>query len=691
MTTKKEKNEDSIYSQQDDSYIDEYGEEEESQEEEDKRERIHKQKTYIVEAQLTVQEAQEIKKLSDENIFVYILRDTKHHYKFMYITTKVLFINTVINGLSLQFRKAKHNNLQGLSTAYTDMEERYVYLFSDKKIKKKKTKRADDDRLENAEISVIPRDLTRPRPYKQLSDEEKKKAPSNKYKIHQSRIAFDEPYWFFKELPQFTKGYHRNKVMKEILKDAHIQSEIRKVLISEFFRRKNHEFMQNETHSVVLTQGGTGKSSILGVLGTALDNSSTAGIFGFYDIKSAQWVAGRVSQTKKTIIIDETNELINKGETLMDTLNTPLEKGIYSSGKASGKSVYFANQFMFLGNIRDTFHFGNFIQGLSNNPLTVGRRIAYIVYNNNSEFINSTKSRIKEETNYIEIFSEAVTYVFDYMIKKKKVLNNNSKIEEIVKPYKNKVYDRCKKVENEDVVNFFKEQIKSYDTKLPFFALKLAIFDLFDDIIQYENLFRYPKNRVVDRCYQRLHELCEDSLRNFENIKKHINDSEIPSDKFAHIKKDIEKMTKREYALVRAFCLNTPKGKKKYFKGDFDVPGDTARLLSKFFSRMKEFNCSHKTRLQNYGLTVGIDNDIKKVYVAVNNKKIIDKYQEYFEETEKEEISEAPTKKRSGNEDKNVTGKGEEKKDNDDTLCQQSPERSEDIGELDEINMEDMS
>ena len=184
--------------------------------------------------------------------------------------------------------------------------------------------------------------------------------------------------FFIEELQQKGIKSLKKKVLNKLLNKALIDHRLINILKTQFFLpnnlNPNKNAMHKQTHSIILTNGGTGKSSVLGIMGTNLDNSSNAGIFGYYSTNTDKWNSGVITQTSNSIIIDEINELINtskNGDGILRTMNKPLENGSYTTGKAGGRSVYFGNQFCILGNIDEAFNFENFMLGNPLNSLTL--------------------------------------------------------------------------------------------------------------------------------------------------------------------------------------------------------------------------------------------------------------------------------------------------------------------------------
>ena len=629
----------------------------------------YKKFIYYVEKEISVEDNIYAKNYNLLGYRMYIILNRTNHYRFFYMSSKKLFVDTEILGKSLNFIKHSHYEPLGLKF--------FLDIFGEKQVG-----------FIEKESDEIPKYLITPNDIlvKEINDPNLREGeePKKKYvfpkNIHSKRIAFDNVEWYKDELKDMNFDSLNKKIIKDILEGAIIDERIEKVLISEFFELpqiydveegKSIDYMKNNTHSIVLSQGSTGKSSILCLLGNDLTKTSDAGMFGYMDVTNNSWRAGEVSKTKKAIIVDEINEIIDsnakKGESVLDTLNTPLENGKFNYGKAGGMKVNFGNQFIFLGNIRDNFHFENFVNGLSSNQSTMGRRFCYLVYDDKLNWKNGNQRDITKHIHKIQPLREFLSNVLLYFLKNKKFIdkkiNNNIDFMNLIEKDKNRLLDIIRPIEHPNTRQFLKTFSEySLVNRVPIMALKLTIFEYLGEFLKIESLekFSYAQNNFMTRYLEIYKGIIIDLEHSFKNILSHQNESIIVDSELEIMSKRLNRelnnnqkllifrlgQSNNELNIKFAYKNITIKGRLKYIKRDLLNKGlnPKDRILNKY-------GIFPKIEAGEVFFTIN-KNQFKQAYIICdkNKKDILTKAgeSEFIGETEvkKEvEVKEVETKK----------------------------------------------
>lgn len=580
---------------------------------------------YVVEKQITIKETPNIKKISLKGVYIYILRESMHNFGFVYITSKKLGINAKILGKQLEFYKTDFNEPTQLKLIDTPTNIKMVQMRNTK---------SNKDPIESKDIDfdIVFRTLFYKMILDKVDDGKKLENFITKENIHTKRVAIDKYLWFVDEIIKLKNP--QKKLYREILNGALVDTKIKNVLVSELINFRSNKYMHLESHSIVLTQGGTGKSSILGIIGKNLDDTSNAGIFGSYDVKRSSWNAGIVSQTDYPILVDETNEMIASGKNILETLNKPLDNGTYYYGKAGSRNVEFGNQFIFLGNISDEFNFELFIQGLSNNVLTIGRRFAYVIYDTKLEFKNGG-NRPKKRTDFINVFTELLSYCFYVIIEIKGFISLIESKHYIKKADELKKYitSQCRDIEHVGTKYFYSEYVKSLYGRVPFMALKLVIFDELKFILD-NNILDTPKYYIADKFHKKTIELLDDIKNTFDNMKAHQLGSTIACSKSDLIKQKLMYFTKSSNYILQLLSEN----KSNFFKNKLYYPMTEGKTNLKQKVREVIYNCKRfphsivkiNTNISQMGIKLIFNTD--EIYFTIMNKPLFDKLCNYYDE-----------------------------------------------------------
>ena len=484
---------------------------------------------YMVEKELSVEDSKPIMDYNLKGYRFYVIHNRTNHLRFLYVTTKKLKIDTILNGKGLLFRK--------INTKLTN-DETIIYLQIYKNNLNNEMINIVQNNKDNDCIPLLSFQLFYKEVYEPNS-QTMKITKIHKNNLHDTRIVIDKDMWFIEELKNLGIKDLPKKMLKDLLNKAVIDNRLKKTLITELFiieqyrdeeDRVSQEFMMNNSHSIVLTQGSTGKSSILCTIGNDLHTTTDAGMFGYMDVTASSWRAGEVSKTTDAIIIDEINEIIKKnvkkGESVLDILNTPLENGRYNYGKAGGMKIQFGNQFNFLGNISDEFHFENFVNGLSGNQSTMGRRFAYIIYDDKLTFKNGDYRDIVKHLHKIKPFKEYLSYILTYFLKQKrfqdKKVRINKKLQSTIGIYQKRYKTIIENMEHPNTKQFFTSFTNhSLENRVPTMALKLTIFKFCNQFAKVNQFGDMDLRLFWNNFYTEFENILQDNEQSLINIVSH--------------------------------------------------------------------------------------------------------------------------------------------------------------------------
>lgn len=595
----------------------------------------YKSLNYRIEKQITVEDNSDINELSKQGFYLYIIYNTIHKYRFAMLSTNYYPINKQFLGSQLNFY-----NISKLSSSVE------VKIISDaitgnfleiiKTPKKNISNQANlelEDKI-NSELKISQENI-RITPQKYFMKHKKTEKGSwydNLYKISTARIVTEKNRWF---LPFMYKNSNKIKTIlkKTLYPNIELDNRIEKALISELYKMPSNEFMHCNTHMIILTQGKTGKSSILGMQGKNLDNTSNAGLYGYYNTNHG-WNAGIVEQTDNTILIDEINEIINTQKTsydnIMNTINKPLENGMYYYGKAGGKAVTFKNQFIFMGNISSDFNFENFINGIATNVETIGRRFAYIIYDDKAKFkINYSKPYSNKNTeNIIDTISEGLSFKLKEILLELKFQENyfySKKCQNIIKDWTSKIFKIINRIEVPNTKKFMISYITgSLDNRLKMLALELTIFKM-SHVFFALTYKKTNRSLIIDDFYKQLDLLCQDIHISFKNIADHLENSIIEHLNIAE--RDFKALDKTYQMVFEKICLN----EQKFIQNRLYYTNINNKERLKYFIRdlkLRSNLASVNNKLNGIGLGIYYDANLKDYFFSIIRKPTYDKYKE---------------------------------------------------------------
>ena len=592
---------------------------------------------FKIEQEITVKESRYILDFNLKNVRFYIIHNQTNNFRFLYITTKKLFLNTEILGKTLFF--IKHS-----------FDEPFYFRIK-KDLFNQEILNYNQKKEINNQLFFIPNDILIKEIYKPDEDKPRKEYVT-KNTFHKTRIVIDNHLWFNDELKKFKLKNIQNKLLKKILAGAKIDNRIKKVLITEFFEipqifdlenNVSVDYMKNQSHTIILTQGSTGKSSILGMLSNELTTTSDAGMFGYYDVVNGNWINGEVSKTTKSIFVDEVNELIKsnikKGNSILNTLNTPLENGKYVYGKAGGRKIFFGNQFIFSGNIEENFHFEMFVNGLATNQSTLGRRFCYIIYDDKLEFKNGNNRDITKFNGVIEPIKKFLSNLLLYYLKNKNFLDKNVNNNKVLNQIRVKYYREFEKILNDiehiNTKQFLSSFIQySLTNRLPIMALKLSLFNYLDKFLELKDISKFQSSILMDRLYIEYEDLLKDLIISFKNILTHQQIYSIQDNKNELLINQLNKSLPRTYLLllyiigveykINNYNMNVIdynileyKGKLKYLKRDI-----LKRGLSKNIQMLNEFGVY--SYIQGDKLLFRVSKELKNIFEIIDKNMLND-------------------------------------------------------------------
>ena len=196
-----------------------------------------------------------------------------------------------------------------------------------------------------------------------------------KLNIHTDKFCEINNNWYKK------KNINLKQILKKS-KNTNINIDLYESFLSNLIRLDESVLNDNEIN---IDLGGTGKTSILSQTSKVIDSWSEAGLFGYGDVSVGKFIGGIIHRSKnKPIIIDEINNTSIDNQL---NLNSALENGVYSNGKAIGGDIIVKNKFILNGNINndEKYNLNSLIHLLFSNPRTMGRRFGWIRFDMHSK------------------------------------------------------------------------------------------------------------------------------------------------------------------------------------------------------------------------------------------------------------------------------------------------------------------
>lgn len=601
----------------------------------------HNTHNYSVVEIITANESDYVKDLYQEHsLKAYIIEsDDTIKMKFAFISTRTYSVGQRLLGLSLIFNNTTSNS----DTVYL----RGLNYFSDVSSYIEQNLRIYGFKISPIEKSTIKLN------FKDIFFRQNKEALYyNKYKLHTKYIVTQNPNWDLQYLKTTQRKSHKRFLLKKCNSGAiDMDERIVQSFISQLFILENNDRMSIIDHSIIITQGGVGKSTILGYLGEPLSNLSEAGLFGYNNTAKNVWVTGKVQQTKKSLIIDEVNELFSKSEHkgfLLAMMNNTLEQGRFNVAKAGGRDIKFCNQFFLCGNMTDKFNFEQFVEQGFSNPKTVGRRFGILIYDNKLKFQAGTYKGFIENKTIVSAYSNLLSNILLHFLHKRKFLDDlsNNKTKNIWEKLKIHIDKVCNGLQDIKAINtiWFLQEYRKSNCRVGLLALKLAIFELCDDIIAHiqsgKNLDQYPKNKISDEYYKQFNRIVVQLSHSVTNIYNHLNSLDMEA---LHIQEEIRHFSNlnkhMKLFVLKIFSHKSIEIFNKNRKLDYNNLENVGDL--KYFRKdiLKYPNTiiKHNRILQNYGLCLSISNNdltlvISNMYLYNKSVSVISRLLNYLPE-----------------------------------------------------------
>jgi len=566
-------------------------------------EKYYKNFSYIIEKKLTVSDHAFIKNYAKFGIQLYILYDNQDNNRFLYISGKHLEEKTNIVPNSFKLEPTDHKNAIHLKKKKSKFGETFFKIVN-----------------ETGDISII---------FENIIKSKKGDKFFKKYKIHSKKIALNNPDWYIQELKRFGIQSHKARVKNELLARNKYSSEIVNCAISSLFVLDNVEYQSFNDHTILLDEGKTGKSSLVAYMGEKVDNVSLAGLYGSSDGVKGKFRAGLVSTTKKSICIDELNELVEdkKSEKVLSVINSFMENGQYSYQKQYSQVVTGSQQFIFLGNISDSFNLAVFLESAVGNSETFGRRIGTFIYNTNlGGFERGDRRPLK-----ISIFLTAVSKYLsnllnDFMSDRKRMrkIPLKDKFKKLQIYYNTQLSKIENKMENEVCRKFIKSH-KGDIMRTFFRSLKLWIFENLDEFLKGKEFSNADTFKILGICETEL----KQNVRNFENLLDHINKSKITSRKPEHNKENFKLMSLTHQNLIKFCNINIQELNQKGIEYKHLLEKSLIRSTIFNWKRAGQIPTATSKMFLKYGLNVTKNQEIFKFRI-VNKKIFTDKINGVF-------------------------------------------------------------
>lgn len=546
----------------------------------------YKQFSYRIEKKISVEDYYIIKDYAKKQLYLYIIHDNIDNNRFLFISSQHYEEHTFILPESF-----KLESISGLNES--------IYL---KKDKNKFNVPYFNISKTKSTFSIMLKDV--------ITGKSKTQKVFKKFKVHTKKIALDNPNWYLKIINKNNCIHHKKKILKLLLCGNKYNSEIINHSISTFFILNNPDYQRFNDHSLILDEGKTGKSSLIGYMGEKVDNVSIAGLYGSSDGKNGKFRGGLVTTTNKTILIDEVNELIKNSNQnkVLSVLNSLLENGVYNYQKQFSQKIRAGNLFYFMGNMSNNLNFPLILLGMFGNVETLGRRIGIITYNNYSKGFVKGNTRTHQITPYLNAMSIFLSNIFNHILENTKFLIKLYKHKEYIKmskKYSDDVIKLCDKVEDETTLSFFKSHKSSID-RIIIRGLKIHLFNNIDEYIK--NGFTYDNHLIFNVLNEtKIH--MQTNLINLKNIKEHITNFNIKDKTIEINQANYNKLPKTYKKLLRFFWENKKNIDAKGINVEYLKNRSNIKFVLQNYKRLG-FPQKHKMFLLQYGLNITLFNNI---------------------------------------------------------------------------------
>lgn len=556
-----------------------------------KKGNYYKSFNYIIEKKLTVEDNTILKDYAKQQCYFYIIFDVIDKNRFLYISSKHIEEKTIIypETFNLYDISSKKDSIL-LKKYKTSFSEVYFNIVNEGK----------------HDISIITTNLV---------DSKKGDKIFRKYKTHTKKIAIDNPNYFIEVIKSCNTTSCKKKFKKEVLCENYYNEEIYNHFISTLFIIDDRKFQRFNDHFLILDEGKTGKSSLVAYLSSKADNVSIAGLYGSSDSKGGKFKGGLITLTKKTIIIDEVNELASAkhhSEKILGVLNTILENGEYNYIKQYSAKIESSNQFGFMGNISDVFNFPIFIEGTVGNSLTIGRRIGMITYSTNLGGFKKGFNRPVETSEFLRSVQKYLSKIFNYILNDtcfyKKILKHKGYA--MLENYYKQELSKIKITDNNQLTKDFLVSHSEAIDRIITRSLKLYIFDNLDRYIS--KGIMYYDNKIPFEILKLTKIQMDKNILNFQNINEHVENCKITSRKSEYNTLDFNNLPKLHQNTINIFLDNLQLIKNKNSKGVSYYQLQNNQEIKQHIYQFKTKKKSHKPlndTLSKYGCRIIISNN----------------------------------------------------------------------------------
>ena len=570
----------------------------------------YKSLTYIIEKKITVEDNPKVKDyIKDIGIYVYVLFDMQDKNRFFFFSCQNFAEGTKIHPETFKiFKISSEKDSIHLIKKKAKFNEPYFRLSKNK-----------------GEHTIILSDVIFPK--------NKDGKSWNKYKAHTKKIFLDYPDWYIEHLKIAGCKSIRKKFEREILSGNQYSPEILEHFISTLFILRNEELQRLNDSALVLTEGMTGKSSIIAYMSEKADDISMAGLYGSSDGTRGHFREGLVGQTKSAIIVDELNELIEhkKGEKVLSVLNTILENGRYHYRKQFSAVIKSQNQFILMGNLTSSVNLATILEGTVSNLATIGRRFGVVTYNLNLSGFTKGGHRPLNPTTFMRAVSIFLTNIFNHILYETKFLDKILAHKEFAKleaNYKVEIGKLSVRVENETVLNFLKSHQEA-GLRILTRGLKNFLYFNLDNFLSEKMPIWYGQYTFEAIRYANL--VAQRNIINLQNVVEHVNDYQMSSRRPAMNLTRFQDLKETHKRILKVFWVNKDNANIR------EVELKTLKEIS-IIDRVS-YNLRKKTytpdfinsTLRNYGCRIFVRNN--EIYFSIMNKKVfLDRLEGVFDE-----------------------------------------------------------
>ena len=345
---------------------------------------------------------------------------------------------------------------------------------------------------------------------------------------------------FYKPIPKIDKEFvifaikrfgFKNILNDFLLENGKLDSDfvyINRTNLINFGCKVNTELMKYQPHGILITNGGTGKSTFFKKVCGELkfDQAKAKNLLGFATANEV--CPGSLNGQYKPTCLDDLDKNFTEG--IIDELPSLMEQGAVVIGKGKQKILtQYSGQITITTNTRglDTEEmvqrFNEIITKLSTTPQRLGRRLGYIIFTTKWQRGEIIEYKLSKRD--IEVVRAITEIIFDKISGlAEKLIDENVKIQKFLntkdKEYTNLFTERVNKSE---LTNFLKEVFFSFAegyTHQKGLAFKEALLEYFLD--EENDLIKLLTNPNFNINIEKLINLCEEEWNNLKQLQLEI-------------------------------------------------------------------------------------------------------------------------------------------------------------------------